>query len=41
MTLRQLGFRHATDVVGGFEAWASAGLPVQPLLTERESPPAS
>ncbi|CAN5610305.1 hypothetical protein BH20CHL6_BH20CHL6_10650 [soil metagenome] len=41
MTLRQLGFRHATDVVGGFEAWASAGLPVHPLLTDRESPPAS
>lgn len=29
-TLRQLGFARATDVVGGFEAWAAAGLPVVP-----------
>jgi rhodanese-related sulfurtransferase len=28
-TLRDLGFSRATDVVGGFEAWASAGLPVE------------
>jgi rhodanese-related sulfurtransferase len=28
-TLQQLGFAQATDVVGGFEAWASAGLPVE------------
>lgn len=27
-TLRQLGFSNATDVVGGFQAWAAAGLPV-------------
>jgi rhodanese-related sulfurtransferase len=27
-TLRELGFWRATDVVGGFEAWAAAGLPV-------------
>jgi rhodanese-related sulfurtransferase len=27
-TLRQLGFERATDVVGGFEAWRTAGLPV-------------
>jgi rhodanese-related sulfurtransferase len=26
--LRELGFRDATDVDGGFEAWAAAGLPV-------------
>ena len=26
-TLQQLGFQGATDVVGGFEAWAAAGLP--------------
>ncbi len=31
-TLRELGFRHATDVVGGFEAWAAAGLPVESVL---------
>ena len=29
-SLRQLGFRHATDLVGGFNAWKEAGLPVQP-----------
>jgi rhodanese-related sulfurtransferase len=28
-TLRDLGFDRATDVVGGFEAWATAGLPVE------------
>ncbi len=27
-TLRDLGFSRATDLVGGFEAWAAAGLPV-------------
>ena len=29
-TLRDLGFDRATDVIGGFEAWAAAGLPVEP-----------
>ncbi len=28
-TLQQLGFQHATDLVGGFQAWRQAGLPVQ------------
>lgn len=28
-TLRELGFPRATDVDGGFEAWVSAGLPVE------------
>lgn len=28
-TLRDLGFSRATDVIGGFEAWAAAGLPVE------------
>jgi rhodanese-related sulfurtransferase len=28
--LQELGFRHATDVEGGFAAWAAAGLPVAP-----------
>jgi rhodanese-related sulfurtransferase len=28
-TLRQLGFSAATDVVGGFSGWRSAGLPVE------------
>ena len=27
--LQQLGFARATDVVGGFEAWERAGLPVE------------
>lgn len=27
-TLRDMGFEHATDVDGGFQAWAAAGLPV-------------
>jgi rhodanese-related sulfurtransferase len=29
-TLQQLGFSHATDVVGGFTAWKEQGLPVIP-----------
>jgi rhodanese-related sulfurtransferase len=29
-TLRQIGFSSATDVIGGFEAWKAAGLPVRP-----------
>jgi rhodanese-related sulfurtransferase len=28
--LQDLGFDRATDIVGGFEAWAAAGLPVEP-----------
>jgi rhodanese-related sulfurtransferase len=28
-TLRQLGFTAATDVVGGFSGWRSAGLPIE------------
>jgi rhodanese-related sulfurtransferase len=28
-TLQELGCRDATDVVGGFEAWEAAGLPVE------------
>jgi rhodanese-related sulfurtransferase len=30
-TLRDLGFGRATDVVGGFNGWAAAGLPVESL----------
>jgi rhodanese-related sulfurtransferase len=26
-TLRELGLRNATDVIGGFDAWVAAGLP--------------
>jgi rhodanese-related sulfurtransferase len=29
-TLRDLGFERAADMIGGFEAWAQAGLPIQP-----------
>lgn len=29
-TLQRLGLLHATDVIGGFEAWRAAGLPVDP-----------
>lgn len=29
-TLQQLGFSRATDLVGGFQAWREAGLPVEP-----------
>jgi rhodanese-related sulfurtransferase len=29
-TLQQLGFARATDLVGGFQAWRAAGLPVSP-----------
>ncbi|MFC7329438.1 rhodanese-like domain-containing protein [Marinactinospora rubrisoli] len=28
--LRELGLTRATDLVGGFRAWAAAGLPVEP-----------
>ena len=30
-TLQDLGFAHATDLDGGFQAWRAAGLPVEPL----------
>jgi len=33
-TLRDLGFDRATDIVGGFEAWAAAGLPVEPATDQ-------
>jgi len=29
--LRDLGFDGATDIIGGFEGWQAAGLPVEPL----------
>jgi rhodanese-related sulfurtransferase len=29
-TLQDLGFARATDLVGGFQAWRAAGLPVEP-----------
>jgi rhodanese-related sulfurtransferase len=30
VTLQQLGFAHATDLDGGFQAWRAAGLPTAP-----------
>ena len=35
--LHELGFGLATDVIGGFEAWAAAGLPVIREATSREA----
>jgi len=35
-SLRDLGCTNATDIVGGFEAWRSAGLPVRPLDDDQE-----
>jgi rhodanese-related sulfurtransferase len=36
-TLQQLGLIHATDLDGGFTAWAAAGLPViAPPATSQE-----
>jgi rhodanese-related sulfurtransferase len=29
-SLRRLGLHRATDVIGGFQAWAARGLPVHP-----------
>ena len=30
-SLQALGLRHATDLIGGFQAWAAAGLPVDEI----------
>jgi rhodanese-related sulfurtransferase len=30
-SLQAIGLRYATDIVGGFEAWRGAGLPVEPF----------
>jgi rhodanese-related sulfurtransferase len=37
-TLVELGYGRAGDVVGGFEAWAAAGLPVAPAPAEPAPP---
>jgi hypothetical protein len=34
--LAQLGYAGACDVVGGFEAWREAGLPVVPAPKPRD-----
>ncbi|MQS14821.1 sulfurtransferase [Streptomyces kaniharaensis] len=38
LSLRQLGLRRATDVIGGFQAWAAAGMPVTPPGAEPSVP---
>ncbi|MFG2705389.1 rhodanese-like domain-containing protein [Streptomyces sp. NPDC048386] len=38
-SLHQLGLHRATDLVGGFQAWKAAGLPVTPQPPQ--SPPSS
>jgi MFS family permease len=35
-SLRQLGCRHATDIIGGFTAWRDTGLPLRELSAEDE-----
>ena len=35
--LVELGYARAADVVGGFEAWVAAGLPVAPAPTRHEA----
>ena len=32
VSLRKLGLRNATDLIGGFRAWKTAGLPVKPMV---------
>ena len=41
-TLQRLGFHRATDLIGGYQAWRAAGLPVEPPGTDRTAarPPA-
>ncbi len=38
-TLRSIGLGRATDLEGGFEAWAAAGLPVEPMVEHRTEDP--
>jgi rhodanese-related sulfurtransferase len=37
-TLKDLGFGNATDVIGGFQAWKAAGLPVAPAVDPALTP---
>jgi rhodanese-related sulfurtransferase len=30
VSLQALGLQHATDLIGGFQAWKAAGLPTEP-----------
>jgi rhodanese-related sulfurtransferase len=36
-TLQNLGFARATDVIGGFNAWVAAGLPLEPATADAVS----
>jgi MFS family permease len=38
-SLRDLGCRKATDIIGGFDAWRAAGLPVRALVEDHEPSP--
>ncbi|MBI4942474.1 MAG: hypothetical protein HY830_17170 [Actinobacteria bacterium] len=38
-SLQRLGFRNATDLIGGFRAWRAAGLPVVPPSDDRSGAP--
>jgi rhodanese-related sulfurtransferase len=38
-SLRELGCVNATDMIGGFDAWKAAGLPVRQLTDDREPDP--
>jgi rhodanese-related sulfurtransferase len=40
-SLRSLGLRHATDLIGGFQAWRSAGQPVTPPAVPVSAVPVS
>ena len=40
-TLQELGFGRATDLVGGFKAWAAAGLPTEPGRGRSSGEPAA
>ena len=37
---RDLGYTRATDLIGGFDAWSTAGLPVQPCARDPADPDA-
>jgi rhodanese-related sulfurtransferase len=36
--LQEIGFAHATDLEGGFQAWRAAGLPVEPSRGPADAP---
>ncbi|WP_329355500.1 rhodanese-like domain-containing protein [Streptomyces anulatus] len=38
-SLQQLGLHRATDLIGGFQAWRAAGLPITPPPDARERTP--